>query len=250
MLKYLILAGGLTALVATVGCGKSGYSDERVAQEVLRFLTGEDVDYAPQSLPPPALEPMEPLMAQARARDDVQASERALDAARLNTSIARRQRWGSVGLSADYYLKRLGFSSNTHYDAVFGLTVPIWDGGVISAQTRQAKAQERSSEQGVSATRRAAERDVRSAYMNLQWSLSAVEALQKADDLASQNVKAQEQDYKLSLVTNLDVLDSLNTLQSTSLQLNSIKHQAAFARAQLDVAAGGPQRSASQEQKP
>lgn len=221
---------------------------ERVAQEVLRFLTGLDTDLAPQPVPPPVLQPLEPFLAAAGARDDVQASERALEAARLNTSVVARQRWGSLGVTGDYYLKRLGFSGNTHYDAIFGLTVPIWDGGVISAQTREAKARERSSEQAVSAAKRAAQRDARSAYMNLQWALSAMNALEKADELAAENVKAQEHDYKLSLVTNLEVLDSLNTMQTTRLQLDAARNQAAFARAQLEVAAGGPQRPAYQEE--
>jgi outer membrane protein len=215
---------------------------ERIYQETLRFLTGEDTDFTPVPVPVPELQPMEPFLDLARRRDDVQSSERSLEAARLNTSIARRQRWGSIGLTADYYLKRQGFSANTHYDAVIGLNIPIWDGGVISAQTKEAKAQEKSAEYALSAAQRAAERDARAAYMNLQWSLSAVQALQKADDLASANVKAQENDYRLSLVTNLEVLDSLTALQNTRLQLNSARHQAAFARAQLEVAAGGPQR--------
>ena len=212
---------------------------ERVYQEALRFLTGEETDFAPVPVPVPDLQPMEPFLDLARRRDDVRSSERSLEAARLYTSVARRQRFPTIGVTADYYLKRLGFSANTHYDVTFGLNLPIWDGGVISAQTKQAKAQEKSAEFALSAAQRAAERDARSAYLNLQWALAAVQALQKADDLASANVKAQENDYRLSLVTNLEVLDSLTTLQNTRLQLNSARHQAEFARAQLEVAAGG-----------
>ena len=219
---------------------------ERVAQEALRFLTGVDAVFAPQPLTAPTTGPIDAYLSRARARDDVQASERNLEAARLNTQIAARQRWGTVGLTADYYLKRLGLTANTHYDAVLGLNLPLFDGGVISAQTREAKAAADSAAQSLSAAQRGAERDTRTAYVNLASALQSVSALQTADELAADNVKAQEQDYKLSLVTNLDVLDSLNTLQATRLLLNSARQQAQLARAQLEVAAGGPDRPAQE----
>lgn len=220
---------------------------ERVAQEALRFLTGVDAVFAPQPLTAPTTGPIDAYLARARTRDDVQASERGLEAAKLNARIAARQRWGSLGLTADYYLKRQGLTANTHYDAILGLNVPLFDGGVISAQTRAAKAAADSAAQTLSAAQRGAERDTRTAYVNLSSALRSVAALQTADQLAAENVKAQEQDYKLSLVTNLEVLDSLNTLQATRLLLNSARQQAQLARAQLEVAAGGPDRP---EQEP
>lgn len=218
--------------------------NERVAQEALRFLTGVEAEFTPLPVPLPTAEPLDPFLARARSRDDVQASERSLEAAKLNIKVAQRQRWGTIGLTGDYYLKRLGLTANTHYDAILGLNLPLFDGGTIRAQTDQAKAAAESAAQTYSAAQRGAERDARSAYVTLTSALQTVAALQKADDLAGANVKAQEQDYKLSLVTNLEVLDSLNTLESTRLLLNSARQQATFARAQLEVAAGGPDRPA------
>ncbi len=213
-----------------------------VAQEALKFLTGLPDDLAPADVAAPTLSPIEPFLAAAAQRDDVVAAEKSLEASRLNTSVAARQRWGQIGLTADYYLKRQGLQSGTHYDAIFGLNLPVFSGGVIKAQTEEAKAQERSSEQGLSLARRAAERDVRSSYRSLQAALSSVDALAKAADLAQQNLKAQSEDYRLSLVTNLEVLDSISTLQTTRLTLNAARQQAALAAVQLDVAAGGPKR--------
>ncbi|MDE2038674.1 MAG: TolC family protein [Elusimicrobia bacterium] len=213
---------------------------EQVAQETLRFLTGEEVDYRPQPLSLRPLGPLEPFLATARRRDDVLAAEKTLEARRLDTKVAARQRWGSLGLTGDYYLKRVGFSGNIHYDAILGLSVPIFDGGSISAQTREARAQARSAEQALSAARRLAESDTRAAYLNLKWSLSAVNALRTAEELAAADEKAQEKDYGFSLVTNLQVLDSINSLQAVRLQLDSARHQALFAQVRLQVASAGP----------
>jgi len=218
-----------------------------VAQELLRFLTGVDADFAVTPVPEPALEPLEPFVVRAKARDDVEAQRRNLEAAQLFTTMEDRQRWPTIGLTADYYLKRFGFSTNTHYDAIVTGALPLFMGGQINAQVKEAKAAEHQAEQALTLAERQAEQQVNSAYRSLSWSISAVDALTKASDLAEANVKAQEQDYRLSLVTNLDVLDSLNTLQSTELQLDAQRQLAALARAQLEVAAGGPERPSTRE---
>jgi outer membrane protein TolC len=59
--------------------------------------------------------------------------------------------------------------------------------------------------------------------------------------LAEANAKAQNADYRHGLVTNIDVLASLTTVQSTRLRLDAAQIQAFFARVRLEVAAGGPE---------
>lgn len=213
---------------------------ERAAQETLMFLTGLDERLAPQPLPLPALEPIDGFLARAAHRHDVEAAKDSMQAASLGRSLVARQRWGSVVLTGDYYLKRIGFSQKTHYDAILGLNLPLFDFGTISSQTRQADAVERAQAQALSLARRQAAYEVRAAYRNLEWTLAAARALDGAADLAGQNVKAQSEDYRLGLVTNLDVLSSLTNLQATRLSLDQTTQQAVLARIQLEVAAGGP----------
>ncbi len=213
-------------------------SAEAVDQETLRFLTGVDADFVPQEIDVSTVGAIGRFLLQARNRDDVQAAEKGLEYAQLNTKIVARQRWGTIGATGDYYMIRPGFSQNVRYDGVFSASLPIFDSGQISAQVAAAKSQERSSEQALSLAERSAEHDVRSSYRDLVWALASVRALDKAADLAAKNVDAQMHDYRRNLVTNLDVLTSLNDLQATRLQLNGARQQAAFARAQLEVAAG------------
>lgn len=221
---------------------------ERVAQEALLFLTGLDEEaLLAQDVPEPGLDAIEPFLEGARRRSDVQARERDFESARLTTKVFSRQRWPTIGVTGDYYLKRSGgFSANTHYDAVFAASLPLFYGGQITAQVRQARARERSAEQALSFARRGAERDVRSAFRNLEGTLAAAKALDKAARLADENVKAQAEDYKIGRVTNLEVLDSLNALQATRLTLEQTRLQAVLARAQLEVAAGGAAPSAGE----
>ncbi len=211
---------------------------EAVAQVRLRFLTGAEEDLAPEpvALPSPVLEPA--LEALAR-RPDVEAARRERDAAALDVGVASRQRWPVLALDGNYYLRRPpGFNDKIKWDAVFSLTLPLYDGGTIGAQTRRSKARERSAEAALSLARRKAELEESSARRDLSSALAAVAALEEAGRAAEANARAQREDFRLGQVTNLDVLGSLNVLQETRLRLDAARLLAYWARVRLDVAAG------------
>ncbi len=58
--------------------------------------------------------------------------------------------------------------------------------------------------------------------------------------LAKANAKAQAEDYRHGLVTNIDVLTSLTAVQATELRLDQARLQAFDDGVRLEVAAGGP----------
>lgn len=213
---------------------------EAVGQELLRFLTGDDAKFLPEDIPLPSLEPLQSFLDKAYHREDVEAARSNLESAQDQTKIYRRSRLPTVTAGGDYFLNNVPFAGNTHYDGNFKLTVPIFDGGLISGQIRQAKAAERSAVQALSLAERTARNDVNTYYSTLQWTLRAVKALDKTADLASKNVNAEKADYKRGLVTNLDVLTSITTLLNDRIILNQNQQQAVFAAVELEVAAGGP----------
>jgi len=209
-------------------------------EQILQFLTGLNDHLVPQDLPLPGLEPLDLFLAMTVNRSDVLAREEDVNVARFGEEITRRQRFPTIGLTADYYFKRTGIQENIHYDALFSASFPIFDSGLTTAQVRESEAGRHSTEEALTLARRSAERDVRTAYENLRWTLSALKAFDKAVDLAGKNVKAQAHDYRLSLVTNLDVLDSLTSLASSQLVRSQTQEQAILAHIQLLVASGGP----------
>ena len=213
---------------------------ERRAQAVLRFVTGLEEDLSPAGLAMPSAQAAEPFLERARRRPDVMARLRDIEAARTAVDIQRRQRWPSINLDGNYYLKRpVGVTEHIRWDATLSASVPLYDGGAVSGQTAQAQARFGSAEQGLSLTLRTAERDVRQSHAALDSALSVVSALERALTLADANAKAQTADYRMSLVTNLDVISALNTALETRLRLDRARLQAALARVQLEVAAGG-----------
>ena len=216
---------------------------ERVQQATLRFLTGIEQDLVPQEISAPgATEDVAPFLLRSQHRPDVEGARRDLEYADLYTSIQRRQFWPTIALDGDYYLVRpRNYSQHVNWDATLSGVLPLYWGGQIRAQTRQAQSQARYNEQALSLALRAAELDVRSSHADLVSDLSIVAALQKAMTLAEDNAKAQAADYRHGLVTNIDVLTSLTTIQNTRLRLDAAQIQAFYARVRLEVAAGGPE---------
>lgn len=214
---------------------------ERVEQFDLRFITGIGEDLAPAEVASAAPAPLEAYLERVRGRADVEARRKELEAAELTVALQRRQAWPTIGAEANYYLTRpAGFQKSIDWDATFTAAIPLYLGGSVGAQTRQAEARKRAAAQALSLAQRSAETQVRSVYGELESSLLIVQALDRSLELARRNAEAQAADYRLGLVTNLDVLNALNAVQETRIKLDRARLAAFGAQARLEVAAGGP----------
>lgn len=216
--------------------------DERLRQAGLRFLTGLEEDLAPAEVASPAAPgEVAPYLERSSRRPDVEAARKDLESADTYVTMQGRQYWPTVGVDGNYYLRRpQNFMKNIHWDATLSAVLPIYNGGLIAAQVREAKAQRGVREQALALALRKAELEVRQAHADLLSDLAVVAALQKALDLARANAKAQAEDYRHGLVTNIDVLTSLTTVQNTALRLDDARLRAFDDQVRLDVAAGGP----------
>lgn len=211
---------------------------DRSFQETMRFLTGLSGELSPKEVSLPAEEPVEPFLDAARARPDVEACRRDAQAAGFLEESARRAVWPVAGLDGNYYLRRTGLQGPIKWDVLLFAELPLYLGGAVGARTEQARSRRRSSEEALSLALRTAESEVRNAHQDLVSYLSVVRALEKAVALAEANAAAQAEDYRLGLVTNLDVLGSLNALGEMRLRLNSARLDVSYAAARLAVAAG------------
>ena len=214
---------------------------EDFAQVQLGFLTGSEVDLAPELLAVPERLPRATYMARVQKRFDVESARAALEAAEFDTQAREHLRWPTASAGADYYLTRSVPNQDTNWDAGMTLSLPLFTGGSIGASVDQAKARARSAELALALVSRQAASDVRGAYSVLYHSVATMDSLKKAVALADENARLQSKDYARALVTNLDVLTAQNTLLQTRLNLEQSRAQACLAGIQLDFAAGGPE---------
>jgi outer membrane protein len=149
-------------------------------------------------------------------------SRLAADIARENVSAARGGHFPSLDLVASRYKNSVGgdyinangtpygSTSLDQYQNVIGiqLSVPIYSGGMVSSQVRQAVYQHRAAKERVERVARQTEHDARDAYLGVLSEISHVRALRRALESNSIALKATESGYEAGTRTAVDVLSS------------------------------------------
>jgi outer membrane protein len=199
------------------------------AREVLAFLTGLPVDQAladNEGLPA-QVDALDSFTRALDQRPDLLAAAANVKAAKEGVGIASGQHLPQVVAGADYYPYRYKPDTAMNWDAYLAVTMPIFTGGVINSQTREAESAQRQAQDQLEQARRMDLESLRSAYVKLQYDLSQERALVDAADLSGKNYKAETRNFERGLVTNLDVLQAMVTFVNT-LQAADATHYAAL----------------------
>jgi outer membrane protein len=117
-------------------------------------------------------------------------------------------------------------------------SLPLFEGGQIFAQERSAESKKRQSELLLSLVRRNAAENIRQVYQNLMDSIQEMRAYQTAVGSAQTAYDEVLHDYRLSLTTNLEVLQSLNTLETAKENYVKARYQVLAGQVALQVATG------------
>ncbi|MDD2804504.1 MAG: TolC family protein [Elusimicrobiales bacterium] len=212
---------------------------ERLAQQALLFITGLDTDLLPAGLSLTRGAPLAEYLKLALLRPDLAARRKSLDSYGYLAEIQEHSLWPTVDLSANYYvIKRPMPSPVNRWDGTVALNLPLYTGGSAGARKDSAYAAKRSAALAVQLAERQALTEVRSAYEEHKYSLLQAASLRDALALAADNAGYQQADYKLGLVTNLDVLNAMNTVLQTRLALAQAKVRCDLTLLKLETAAG------------
>ncbi len=212
---------------------------ERLAQQALMFITGLDTDLAPKEYAVSRDAALDEYLKLALLRPDLAARRRSLEAYNYLADVQDHNLWPTVDLSANYYVVRRPLPSPVdRWDGAIALNVPLYTGGAARAQKDSAYAARSAAALELRLVERQALTDVRSAYEERKYSLLQTVSLTEALALALDNARYQQEDYKLGLVTNLDVLSALNSVLQTRLALSQAKVQENFTLIKLETAAG------------
>ena len=155
-------------------------------------------------------------------RPDIQANQQLSRVAERNISIARGGHLPSVDLTGNYYFDRTGILATAEWDVGVAVVVPIFQGGAVKAATREAVEGKRIAELNSSEALRAAQRDLAVNYQNHLQLQEQVKTLKEAVERAQEAYRLNKKDYQNGLVTNLDVLQSLNVYIETRRTYNNV----------------------------
>jgi len=209
------------------------------AREAFAFLSvlPADTPLRDTETLPASLDTLETYLARLELRPDVKAAQQRLTAAQENISVARGARQPSLDLNANRYLERKGSLEGVDWDVQLALTIPLYSGGIRQSQVREAVSLSTQAELGASQVRRQAEQEIRSLHQSVVYDRSQLAALEKATEAARKNYEVQRRDYRLGLVTNLDVLQALTLFQDNQRALDRARYTAKLDYLRLEAAA-------------
>jgi len=214
---------------------------EAVARQILEFLTARPINVIIDSDNPSlGLESEQDYTSKAMLRPDVQATMEAWEVAKNQIAVAKSNFFPTINLENDYYTYRNTFPTNNRWNTLLTVDIPLFEGTLTFGQVREANTKARESELQFIRTRRSAVSDIRSAYVQLKMALSRKEAIRKALRAAQVNYYLQKEDYKLNLVSNLDVLESLRQLGEARINYSQSLYETKRLYWQLIVAVGEP----------
>ena len=210
---------------ATVIAGKRQVAS---AQELLREITGEIFDSLARPVEPFELANPDPISEERWVEMALQqnlsmvSSRLAADIARENVSSARGGHYPSLDLVARGYKVNTDGNSINADGTPYGsqsldqnqhsigiqLTFPLYSGGMVSSQVRQAVYQHRAAKERVERVARQTEHDARDAYLGVLSEISRVKALRRALESNATALSATEAGYEAGTRTAVDVLES------------------------------------------
>jgi outer membrane protein len=197
-------------------------------QELLREITGEAIDTLARPIEPFELATPDPVSEDRWVEMALQqnlalvSSRLAADIARENVSAARGGHFPSLDLVGSRY-KDTSNGTDTFTDGTSAggttldqqqrtiglqLTFPIYSGGMVSSQVRQAVYLHRAAKERVERVARQTEHDARDSYLGVLSEISRVKALRRAVESNATSLHATESGYEAGTRTAVDVLQS------------------------------------------
>ncbi len=188
----------------------------------------------------PTLPSLDSQLAATAKRHDLQAASARVDENLSVFKASERERWPALDLTGNGYPLE-DPDRNRAWELGIQLSLPIFDGGLISAHQSEARAQLEQAKLRSKLAQRAAERDVRTAFAQANANLAEFTSLKNLSETTRKNYELQKRDYGLGLVTNLDVLQAIRKVQDADIRLASAKFDYLNKLAALRVAVGGIQ---------
>lgn len=222
--------------------------------ESLREITGQDhkdlsiLDTNRFSASPSATS-MDALVEEAQQKNlSLLSSRIAQDVAKDNISLASSGHLPSLTLDGGYsYGKQMDSSASTYSfdghdynDLNIGvnLSVPLYTGGNVTSQTKQAEFAYVAASQDLEASYRSVIKAVRANNNNINASIGALRAYEQSVISAKSALEATEAGFDVGTRTIVDVLDSTRSLYNANKNLSSARYNYILSVLQLRQAVG------------
>ena len=159
------------------------------------------------------------------SRSDVEAAKQALKTARQNIIISQSGLWPEISLEHNQYEHRDGLQSGIDWDLLLKVDVPLFRGGATAAKIKEAFSEWRKAKHIYRQAQKAAKLEIQESYQNWASAVDQFEALREAVYESEENFRLQKEEYARNLVSNLDVLQALESLFEARRSANHVYYE-------------------------
>lgn len=212
-------------------------------RSTLSFLTGVDgglvlVDVASAPARPAALAE---LIARLDQRPDVKEAGKTLEAAGHAVTAAKGAYLPSLAATGNYYLTRPGAYSDVKWDAQLSVSLPLFSGGKLRSETREAESSREAERLAYERVRRQAAEKIRSLFSSVEAKSEQAAKLAEASKLYGRYYDLLLKDNQAGIATNVDVMLALATAEQTRRSLDHALLSAHFDAFRLRLASADPE---------
>jgi len=186
---------------------------------------------------PPAPEVPADLTKMIESRYDVRAALEELEISRTRLLAAQGGHLPSVYIEGTYRLYQQ-YETGRDYWAGIGAELPLFTGGITTARVSEAASVKRQAELRLDRARREARLEIEETYSPYTSSMHEMESFKKSLEAAENNYRLILGEYRLNLVTLIDVFDALTALESARDDYERTVLEHCQSRVRLGVATG------------
>lgn len=214
----------------------------RQAMEKLKLLTGlSETQMSEASLDPlTEVKSFEDYKRISLEREDLVNKKYEIEKYKRTLSISKNHYMPKLDLASNYFVYKDGSTTykNADWDVGLTLTIPLFEGGSAQSQMRIDAEKKLTSEYQLTDLQRKVLVDLSSKYEAFKRYNEQVKPYDQAFDLARKSYEETLRDYRLGLVTNLDVLTALNLYLDRKRDLEKTRIQVILSKRQLEASAG------------
>ncbi len=171
-------------------------------------------------------------------RPDVQAMQSQLKVAQDNAAIAQGGHYPTIGAFGNAYFDRTGALAKSKWDVGVNINIPIYGGGIVSSQVREFALKKSQLELQLQQMLRNNETTIRTLHSGVLSGLVQIASYKDAVKSSEENYHEQVRDFHNGLVSSLDLIQALTTLQDAKQAGDSVFYKTLTQYAQLESSVG------------
>lgn len=178
----------------------------------------------------------------ALAQEDVENRKLEIERIDRQADVAKHYYLPSLDLAANYLIDRQGGNTfvtrNSEWDVGLALVFPLYEGGFSRSRARETAERKTEAVLELNDYERALKREVSSRYEIFRRYYDQIKPFDLAMEKGKRSYEEAVKDYRLGLVSNLDVLSSLNIYLENKRNAERTRIQALMTKKMLDAFVG------------